>query len=163
MSKDRIATALGRHGTAISGLLGLASLVAVAAVLVILLPQQRDTEQRVEVVERVVRAQCSSGANDGEGCRALLERLLAAAGPEQLALLQGEKGEKGDDGKRGPRGLRGAKGAVGRRGPAGRRGAAGPTGPTGPAGPTGRPGASGSAGANAAGSNAGATITLPSI
>lgn len=120
----------------------------------------RANEQRTRVevtertLERVVRARCAEGTDDAAGCRALLERLLQYATPEQLEELRGERGAQGPRGEPGPRGVPGAAGSAGDAGARGLRGAAGTRGPSGPRGlpgPAGPPGAPGRPGASIVG------------
>lgn len=123
-------------------------------------------DRRVEqqVTQRVVKTQeadCSSAAQVGE-CRALLDRLLATATPEQrraflvqtvrtlkpsVVVKLGLRGPRGERGRRGRTGRTGARGRSGARGRTGRRGAQGPRGATGARGPAGAVGPPGPAGA----------------
>lgn len=137
----------GRHSGPIAMLTAMIGILAIPLV-VLALQQASATADRVETVERIVRAQCSAEVADPEGCRALLSRLLDAAGDDQLELLAekvgegviiaGPAGATGSDGADGRDGADGARGIAGLQGPRGPRGPAGPPGPPGPAGPAGQ-------------------------
>ena len=113
--------------------------------------RQYQTEQRVEVTERIVQTGVCAGL-DREPCIAALEKRLSGpqgtpgdvgrpgpVGPPGPRGPQGSEGEKGDRGARGATGSRGQRGARGLRGPRGRRGLQGPLGNTGPQGESGIP------------------------
>lgn len=174
----RALTWTGRHSGAIAMLTAVMGILAIPLV-VVALQQSSAAADRVEAVERIVRAQCSEHEADPEGCRALLSRLLDAAGDDQLELLAekvgegviiaGPAGATGADGADGRDGAAGARGFPGLTGPRGPRGPAGPPGPPGPAGPAGQtiigppgpPGPQGQAGASAAGAGVGVGVGLP--
>lgn len=157
-----------KHAPVVTGVLITAMLVSMGGVAYAIISQQ-ETEERLTVVERVVRAECGAGSDPQEtrqGCQRLLARIIANADPEQIELLRGpkgDKGERGEPGKAGPpgppgphgeqgprgvpgeavRGPRGATGATGRPGPVGPPGSPGLPGPVGPVGPAGPRGPAG--------------------
>ncbi len=143
---------LGRRSTLVLGIAGVLVLAAIAGTLYLVLStldvRQRQDEQdnRLQVVERVVRAECgaqSTAAAAKVGCQKLLQRIIDNAAPDQIAALRGAPGADGEDGADGTDGATGPRGATGRTGPAGATGARGGAGPR---GATGAPGATGPAG-----------------
>lgn len=152
-----------RNTVIVTALLASVALAAVVGVVYLVIAQQQ-TSQRLQVVERVVRAECGAGVagpSARAGCQRLLQRIIDNADPTQIAALRGERGpagangidgKDGEDGNpgapgrvgpvgpRGPAGMPGPAGATGPQGPPGPRGVAGAVGPIGPVGPEGRPG-----------------------
>lgn len=151
---DKTLQWIGRKSSMMTGTLAALGVTA-TVMLVLVFMQGERTSNRIQVVEQIVRAQCSVKVKDPAGCRALLTRLLDAAGENQLALLaakvsgssgkDGRSGRTGIAGPPGPRGPAGAAGKPGKPGARGRRGFPGPRGPigagiigpVGPAGPRG--------------------------
>lgn len=131
-----------RYAPTITLMLATAALVAVTGV-VFLVIQGQQTQSRLTVVERVVRAECGPGHASHAGCQALLTRIIANSDPKQIELLRGARGPAGPQGVQGARGPRGLPGSAGKAGASGARGSRGSTGAPGPVGAIGPPGPQG--------------------
>lgn len=142
-ANQRILLCIGRASGLLSVIVAVLGIVA-TALGALAFVQAESASDRVEVVEKIVRAQCADEQYDPEGCRMLLTRLLDAAGEDQLELLaikvaEGVNGGGGADGRDGARGD-GTRGPRGFTEPPGPPEPPGPARATGPASPPGRPG-----------------------